>query len=294
MVTVDAVVEAPPTYDQEWELRGSRIGEVVYGILSRGAVLVGVLFVVAPLVVIVGTSLNRPPALSFPPAQVSLSSYSQIPSLMYSAFWLSVKLALCGSAIAVVLGVPAAFGLVRGRFPGTRLVEALLRAPTQVPEVVLGLAAYAFFVLVQQDIGIGVRSSFLGLLLIHVILVTPYVLTVGVSRISGMSLEQEEAAVTLGAGFFRVARRILWPALRQAVIGATLLAFLISFDNVPVSLYLAGTGSTTLPVALFDVAEVTLSPIVYATATLTVVFALIVTVILDRVVGIRSALGREP
>ena len=105
-------------------------------------------------------------------------------------------------------------------------------------------------------------------------------------------MDMELAAANLGASPFRIFLQISLPAIRQAVVASSILAMLISFDNVPLSLFLVGPGATPLPVQLFSLSEQNLTPTLYAAATLTVVFSIVVTAILEKVVGLRTALQR--
>jgi putative spermidine/putrescine transport system permease protein len=237
-------------------------------------------------------SFNRVPALDFPPREWTLSSYRSISPLLYHAFLFSIELAVVSTVVSLVLAVPAAFALVRGRIPGFRSVEALLRAPLQVPQLLIGLAIYQFYVLVGTLFGLSLRASFTGLLIAHVVLLTPYVLVACTARIAAMAPDPEEAAASLGATPRRIFFTVTLPTIRQALIAAGILAFLTSFDNVPLSLFLTAPGSTTLPVALFEETQTTLSAVVYAAASLAVVFGLVVTALLDRLTGLRTALRR--
>jgi putative spermidine/putrescine transport system permease protein len=277
---------------ETWEIRQSRLPDLVTRLGARLLVTLGAVFLAAPLIVIVITSFNVAPALDFPPRRWSFSSYQQISAQLYHSFLVSMELAAIGTAVSLVLAIPCAFALVRGRLPGRRAAEAMFRGPLQVPQIVMGLALFQFYVLTRNQLGLPLSTSLWGLVIAHVVLITPYALAACVARISALDLELEEAATSLGARATVVFLRVTLPTIRQSVISSALLAFLVSFDNVPLSLFLTSPGSTTLPVALFNESESSLSSVVYAAAALTVAFSLLVTVALDRMVGLRAALKK--
>ena len=278
--------------EQGWAVRSSPFREVLSGVGIRVLICFGVVFLLAPLAVIVVTSFNISPALDFPPKRWSLSSYHGISSQIYHSFFVSVQLAVLATAASLVLAVPAAFALVRGRLPVARGVETFFRTPLQVPQIVMGLALFQLFVMTYNSLGISLQAKLTGLVIAHVVLVTPYVLATSTARIAAVDAELEEAALGLGARPFVIFFRITLPVVRQALIASAVLAFLISFDNVPLSLFLSGPGMTTLPVALFDESLLALSSSIFAAASLTVVFSLVVTAVLERFIGLRSALRR--
>lgn len=271
--------------------RASRLPDIAGRFAFRLLLTVGLIVLLAPLVVVVITSFNKVPSLSVPPRHWSLSSYREIPSELYQAFYFSMKLGLIAAAISVFIGVPASFFLARRGNRLTGVLEGTFRLPLQAPQLVMGLAAFQFYVLVDEHTGIPLSSTWYGLLIAHIILLGPYIIVVCVPRICALDVALEQAGESLGAGRVRILIRIVFPGIRQAVLAAFVLAFLISFDNVPLSLFLTSPGSTTLPVALFDNAESSLSSVLYAAASLSLMVGVAAAVILDRVVGLRKVLS---
>lgn len=254
--------------------------------------LFAIIFLLAPMIVIVLASFNQAPALDVPPRHWSLASYEEISRALYESFFTSVRLAALATLISVALAVPLSFWLGRTRGPLVSGADAFFRSPLQVPQIVLGVSLYQSFVLYQQLSGISLRATFAGLLFAHVILVTPYVVAVCVSSIQGRGVDQELAAASLGASPMRIFFQVSLPAIRQALVASSILAMLISFDNVPLSLFLAGPDATPLPVQLFSLSEQNLTPSLYAAATLTVAFSIVITALLEKLVGLRNALQR--
>jgi putative spermidine/putrescine transport system permease protein len=253
----------------------------------------GVAFLILPLFAVAVASFNIPPSLSAPPREWSLDSYRQISTLIYSSLVTSIELAVGATASALILGVPAAFGLVRGFNRRKRsIVENVLRSPLQIPQLLIGAAlVFAYFRLISIA-GINLSFTFSGLLLGHIILVEPYVIGVLIGEIEKLDVDIEHAGRGLGASDVRVFGVIALPSIRQAMISAGLLSFLVSFDNVPLSLFLSGPGATTLPVVMFQQTLITLSPTLYAASALVVLITVAVVVVLDRLVGLRKAIGR--
>jgi putative spermidine/putrescine transport system permease protein len=179
--------------------------------------------------------------LDVPPGKWSLQGYRDISDALYRSFVVSLVLALVSTTASLILAVPAAFWLARSRMRGAKVVEAGLRSPLQLPQLVLGIGLFQAYVLYQQHFHISLRSTFTGLVIAHFVIVTPYVLVTCVSRIEALGAGYEDAARTLGAGPIRIACEVSLPLIRQALIASALLAMLISFDNVPLSLFLAAS-----------------------------------------------------
>lgn len=264
--------------------------------LSRSLIVamavVAALFLIAPMIVVVITSFNIPPSLSVPPDVWSTDSYTRIPTAMYESFATSVKLALVATIISLSLTLPAAFWIGRTRTRSSKMVDSLFRSPLQVPQVIVGISLFQTYVLYQTLFGVGLRGSFAGLVAAHVILVVPYVLATCVSQIESIGIDFEQAAENLGASSARIFFRVNLPMIRQAVIAAALLSVLVSFGNVPLSLFLASPSETPLPVRLFNISEQNLTPLLYAVATLAIAFSLVAVAVLDKLVGLRTALKR--
>lgn len=265
-----------------WSKFGDRFAKYFVGVV----IVVVLAYVLLPLVTLAGASFNSPPSLSFPPEHWSLASYGQISELMYTSFVNSVELAVAATLTGVVLALPAAFGIVRGLGRrGRTFLEVVFKAPLQAPQLILGVGLYILYINVSRPIA----TSFAGLFFAHIILVSPYILSTLVVQVAKLDTAQEEAAAGLGASPLRIAVTVLLPNVRQAIIAAAILSFLVSFDNLPLSLFLQGANNPTLPVVLFDTTLISLTPTLYAAATLTVLVSLLITFVLDRLVGLRRA-----
>jgi putative spermidine/putrescine transport system permease protein len=203
---------------------------------------------------------------------------------LVNAFWLSLWLGLASATIAVVLAVPAALALVRYRFPGRGVLSAFFMSPLMIPHVVLGVAFLRFFTTV------GVSGSFVWLALTHVVVVMPYALRLVLASATGLDRDAETAALSLGASRATAFRRIVLPLILPGVVGGWMLAFIQSFDELTMTVFVATPGTTTLPVAMYNQIAQTIDPLVASVSTVLIVGTVVLMVLLDRLVGLDRVL----
>jgi len=247
--------------------------------LSIGAAtLVALLFLLAPLVMVVVNSLGPEGLAFFPPPHLSFTAYGTIPVRWLTATLNSVLLALIAAALAGALGTCAALALAHGRWShvATTLIDGVLRLPLQAPALVLGVAFLQYYAWLNATARIDVRGSFLGLLLAHTAVSIPFVLTVVLARLVSFDRRLEEAAMGLGATPLQTFIKVTLPIIGPAVLSGCFFAFLLSLDNVPLSLFLVGAGLPLLPVDLFTSIQFDLTRTVYAVATLVCLFTTII------------------
>ena len=217
-------------------------------------------FILAPLVVVVLVSFTDKGFMAMPFDGASLRWYRTIadnPQFLAS-FWVSLRLGLVSATLSALIAVPAALAIARGRFPGRDAIAAFLVSPLMIPHVVLGVALLRFFS------GLGLAGSFAGLVAAHLIVVTPYMVRLVTAGLAGLDPRVERAAESLGAGRATVFRRITLPLILPGVAGGWILAFITSFDELTVSLFLASPSSTPLPVRLFTYIDQMTDPLVAA------------------------------
>ncbi|MGQ0662988.1 MAG: ABC transporter permease [Pseudomonadota bacterium] len=263
------------------------------------------LFMLAPLIVVAGASFSGPDRVDvgqgtqfyiahsyvrFPPENLTLDWYRIIPAAQFKALSLSLALAFGAALLACVLGVPAAFGLVRGRFPGKTLVAALFRAPMQIPAVVTGIAFLQLYYSVGDWVDVSLQASYAGMLIAHVFLATPFVVgTIG-AILQRFNKNLEEAALSLGASRWRTFRRVTLPVIMPGVYAGALYGFMVSFGDVPVSMFLGGSGMATYPVELFYSMEGDFNPSALASATVVMTFCLFMLLVVQRIIGLENLL----
>lgn len=263
-----------------------------WGIVYVLGVFLGCGFLMAPFFVVFIISLSPSTSVMFPPPSFSLIQYVNIPPQMIASFFRSLQLGFLVVAIDIVLCLPAAFAIVRGRLPGRIFIEDLLRAPLQVPRIVMAVTFYLAYSMLLQLTGFSLRGSFTGLVIAHVIFTYPYMLSTAVVRLSDMGSRLDNVSYGLGAGFFRTMWHVTLPQLKPALIAGSFISFVTSFEDVPVTLFLAPASSTaTLPVAMFLFVSDSLSPAVFAAAILVVLFSVLLAVALDFFVGLGRVLS---
>jgi putrescine transport system permease protein len=186
-------------------------------------------------------------------------------------FILSVKIALMTATASIVLGTLAAFAMVRYKsFFGRTAFSAHINAPLVVPEVITGLSLLLFFVMCEHMFGMPERGIF-TIWAGHTSVGMAYAAVVIQSRLLEMDKSLEEAAMDLGCRPFQVFYLVTLPMIAQSIMAAWLLTFTISLDDVIVTAFLSGPGSTTLPIVILSRARLGLDPTVNAIATITVV-----------------------
>lgn len=192
-----------------------------------------------------------------------------------SGLILSLKVALATATTSVLLGTLAAFALVRYRhFAGKSLLNFMINIPLVMPTVVIALALLLFFVTVQKALGFP-QKGFFTIFIGHTVMAISYAAVVIQSRLKEMDRSIEEAAMDLGARPFQVFMLVTLPSISQALISAWLLAFSLSLDEVVISAFLSGPGSTTLPVVIFSRARLGLSPTINVVGAITVYLVII-------------------
>ncbi|MCW3478118.1 ABC transporter permease subunit [Neisseriaceae bacterium JH1-16] len=195
---------------------------------------------------------------------------------LITAAWLSLKIALMTAFASVVIGTWGGFVLARfGRFRMLTLFTAMINAPLVIPEVIQGISLLLLFVAMEQLLGWpqgrGVFTIWIG----HVMLCVSYVAIIVQSRVKELNLSYEEAAMDLGATPFKVFFVITLPLIAQALISGWLLSFTLSLDDLVLTAFLSGPGSTTLPLVVFSRVRLGLNPEMNALAT---IFILLVTI----------------
>jgi putrescine transport system permease protein len=190
---------------------------------------------------------------------------------MISAFLLSMKIAFFTACSSVLLGTLAAFSLVKyQRFTGRTLFNVMVNAPLVMPEVIVGLSLLLMLVSVERALGFperGVLTIWMG----HLLLGMAYATVVIQARLKELNPQLEEAAMDLGARPWQVFTLVTLPMISQSLMSAWLLTFTLSLDDVVLSAFLSGPGSTTMPLVIFSRARLGLNPSVNAVATVIVV-----------------------
>ena len=221
-------------------------------------------FLLAPMLVIVVVSFNDTALFGFPPERWSGRWYAALwaSRTWREAGWLSLWLATLVALASLIIGVPAAYGLAKGHFRGRKLVEALLVSPMVVPVIVLALGLYMLFS------AAGAIGTPLALFLAHTLLALPVVIVIVGAAFRRQDLAIELAARSCGASFPRAFWHVVLPSARPAVISAGAFAFLTSFDEVVLTLFLGGPRTTTIPKKIWESVKFELDPSLTAVSTI--------------------------
>lgn len=188
-----------------------------------------------------------------------------------SAAWLSIQVAAVTATGAVILGTLAGLVLARfGPFKGRTLLSGMTTAPLVMPEVITGLSLLLLFVFLEQLIGWPKGRGFATIAIAHITFAMAYVTVVVQSRLASFDDSLEEAALDLGARPAKVFFRITLPLILPAILSGWLLAFTLSWDDLVISQFVAGPGSTTLPMVVFSKVRLGVSPDINALATIMV------------------------
>lgn len=245
------------------------------------------LFLLGPLIVVFLSSLTAAEYVSFPPEGLSLRWYAETfrSDEFVGSLLVSLRIAAIVAVVAGTIGVLAALALARWRFPGRDALNALFLSPLVVPGIVLGAA------ILQLYAHTGIASSTTALILGHVAIATPYAIRLTTASLVGLDAKLELAARNLGATPFTAFRRVTLPLILPGIAAGVAFAFIVSFEDVNLALFLAGPQSTTLPVRIFGTMSQESSPVVGAAGSLLALIVVGLALLIDRLVGLRTAFG---
>jgi putrescine transport system permease protein len=246
-----------------------------HGLFSRAMLVFGLVFLYVPILSMVVFSFNNSRLVTVWDSANSptVKWYSALMSndQILDAAWLSIKIAMIAASGAVVLGTLAGVALARfGAFRGRALLAGMTTAPLVMPEVITGLSLLLLFVALEQTIGWPKGGGAVTITLAHITFCMAYVTVVVQSRLVGFDESLEEAAMDLGARPGKVFFRITLPLIVPALVSGWLLAFTLSWDDLVISQFVAGPGSSTLPMVIFSKVRLGVSPDVNALATIMV------------------------
>lgn len=247
-------------------------------------VTLAVVFLVAPICIVFVFALNPTPYIQFPPVGVSLRWFEKFFTSreFMHALTFSLEVAAATTMLSMLFGASAAIALARGRIPGTQLIAAILLSPLMLPAILTGLALFQSYVLL--DIGRPVWGLVAG----HVLVTIPYVVRTTLAVLHAFDEQLEEASRSLGASPLRTFFEVTLPIIKPGVIAGGIFAFIVSFDQFPISLFLVNPGQETLPITLFNYLKFDLDGTVGAASVVSILLAVLVVITLDRTVGLRS------
>lgn len=241
------------------------------------------LFLAAPVVIVLLVSVSDAEFVTFPPPGFSLRWYAALPRLegFTSAFLLSLRLALLVSVLALALGTAASLALTRYRFAGRQWLNTFLMSPLIFPPIITGIALLQFFST------LGVNAAFFTLTVGHTIVALPYVVRNVTASLQGMRSNVEDAARVLGANAWQTFWRITLPLIKPGLLAGGVFAFITSFDNFTISMRLKSAEHTPLPLRLFFYIEHVMDPSVAAVSGSMIVLSVMLVLVTEKLVGLR-------
>jgi putative spermidine/putrescine transport system permease protein len=250
----------------------------------------GWLAMVAPLVVVAGVALNAGRTLSFPPQGLSLQWFAAALGSdgLMGSLWLSLRLALVTTVLALAVGVPAALGIVR-LARRQALVTQMLSAPLLLPGLVIGFGLYILVAVFAPVL----RGSLITLVLGHVVVAMPWVITTTLAAARRLDPDLPEVARSLGAGAMRIFLRITLPGLAPGIVAGGIFSFIASFSQFDVSLFLGTANATPLPVALFTSLQNRADPSIAAMGMVSILTVMAAMALVNRMFSISTLFGGQ-
>jgi spermidine/putrescine transport system permease protein len=243
-------------------------------LLKLGTIAVYV-FIFAPILIVVLMSFHPREIVSFPLPGFSLRWYKEFITnyTLLNSLRISLTIGLGAALLAGVIGTLAAFALVRAKFRGKEMLNAMIFAPMLISPVVMGVALLSFFDFIHFPRG------YVSVIVAHSLITLPFVVVVVAARLSDFDRSLEWAAMNLGANHFQTFKSITFPLIAPGIIGGMLLAFTLSFDEYPATQFLATPGTTTVPIRIFSMIKTELNPQINVLATILIAVTIIVPVL---------------
>lgn len=251
----------------------------VFGLLGA----VAIVLLVAPTIIVIITSFTNGFSLKFPPPGYSVRWYAALwnesPEIVNAAF-LSVQVAALATGVSVLLGVAAAMALARRRDVWARVLDAVFMSPLMLPTLALGLALLVLFNLSGQ--GLSMSTLVIG----HIAITTPYILRTTSASLVQVPPAMIESARSLGASAWFTFRTVTLPLVAPGISAGAFIAFMASFDNVAISLFLSDARSEMLPIRLWHIIESNLDVRAAAVSGVLIGITVLAVIVMERVAGI--------
>jgi putative spermidine/putrescine transport system permease protein len=256
--------------------------------LHRTYVVLVYIFLLAPIAVVMLASLTATNFVTFPPRGITLAWYAAIfahPEFVDSLV-LSLTVGLGTALVAGTLGTLAGIAIARERVAGAGVWLALLSSPLIVPTVVLGIALLQWFTI------LALPAGFVPLVIGHTVLALPYVVRLVCAGLAGIDPALERAAAGLGATPLQRLRRVTLPLIAPSIIAGALFAFITSFDDLTVALFVVSTNVMTLPVRIYNYMQFNYDPLITSVSTVMIVLSIVLVIVVERVIGVGRLFGK--
>jgi len=240
-------------------------------------------FLLMPIAIVVAVSFSPSSIFAFPPESMSLRWYEAVArtDTLLSAVWLSVQIAFLSTCLSLVLGTLCAIAIVRGYVPAGAAIATFMASPLMLPGLVFGIA------FLQSARTFGLWDSYTSLLIAHVVITMPFVMRTVLASLSLFDFTMVDAARMLGCSYPAALGKVLVPNILPGFVSGALFAFIASFDNYPVSIFLTDVRTKTLPIQLLNQLEMSPDPTVAAASSILILATIVVLLVCDRLVGLR-------
>ncbi|KMY49148.1 ABC transporter permease [Peribacillus loiseleuriae] len=239
-------------------------------------------FLLGPLLIISVTSFEGGSVLKFPIETFSFKWYENIfkVNMFLTSFKTSIIVSLAGNLLALILGIPAAYALSRFDFKGKSVLNAVFISPILIPGIVLGFTFLRYIVTTYHF------PIYTGLFIGHTIIMLPFVIRVISSSLSTFDFSIEEAAHSLGASKIGTFFQVVLPNIKSGIIAAVMIAFLESFNNVDISVFMTGPGVSTFPIQMLTYVETYFDPTIAAISVMLMIITAFFMFIVERLMGL--------
>ncbi len=267
----------------DWDALSLRL---VFGAVAA----VGLVFLVAPTLIVLVTSFTSAATLKFPPPGYSLRWYQALFSGESGQIWAAARnsliVAVFATVLSVVIGTAGAMAVARSRAAWARALDALLMSPLVLPALAFGFGGLIYINM------IGLAPSIAVLVIGHTVVCFPYVMRTAAASLAQLDPGLLEASESLGATRWRTFARVVVPLIGKGIAAGAFIAFMASFDNVPVSLFLADARTEVLPIHMWQIIDNDLDVRTAAVSGLLIAFTLVLMLVAERFAGLTRQLGR--
>lgn len=262
------------------------LGDLSFTATIYGLALAGLALLLLPSLVVIIVSFTSGFSLKFPPPGYSWRWYVALLDAwqLHFAAANSFKVACWTTLLSVVLGVSASLAIARSTHWTARLLDSLFMSPLVLPALAFGIAALMFFSL------IGLSISILTLIIGHTVVCVPYVIRTTVASLAQLNPALLESSASLGASRFYTFRRVTLPLIRPGIMAGAFIAFMSSFDNVPVSLFLRDARTDMLPIRMWQDLENRLDVTIAAVSGVMIAFTIAALIVMERISGLSRRL----
>jgi len=269
--------------------REEPLAEAEIPLVFRIGAVLALVVMLLPVVIVVLAGLNAGEYLTFPPRGLSLRwviSFLTSPSLRTS-YLLSLTIASVVMLFSTTLGTMAALFLTRVEFPGRSLMRAYFLAPLMLPGLVVGLALYVFYIVTN----VGLARTLPGMVIGHVVVTVPYVIGTVSAALYNFDVSLEDAARSLGAGPVRAFRAITLPVISPGIMAGSIFAFIVSFGQFDISLFLSTPNVTPLPIAMYNSLRYRFEPTAAAAGVFAIVLVVLSMLLTNRLTNLARFAG---